>query len=99
MNEWFYCRVITGKLVLHTRHLKEDSLTKKPKQNAERYRVREGSPVEIQWVREEEWSRKIIPKAGWCIPEWATVMRDDERVRQGGWTEQSSGYGDTQVEQ
>ena len=75
MNEWFYCRVITGKLVLHTRHLKEDSLTKKPKQNAERYRVREGSPVEIQWVREEDDGGRVM------------VMSDDERVRSGNWTE------------
>ena len=51
-------------------------------------------------TRLTEWGRKIIPKTGWCITEraicdfergrwsgWAAVMRDDERVRPGGWTE------------
>ena len=39
----------SASLVLHTRQLKEDSIGKL-KQNAERYGVREGSPVEVQWV-------------------------------------------------
>jgi len=31
------------------------------------------------WTRLTEWSRKIIPKTGWCIPEWAIC--DFERGR------------------
>jgi len=40
---------MTASLVLHTRQLKEDN-GKKLKQNAERYGVHEGSPVEVQWA-------------------------------------------------
>jgi len=53
MNEGFYYRVIKNwlktSIVLHTRQLKEDN-KKKLKQNAKRYVVREGSPVEVQFT-------------------------------------------------
>jgi len=103
-NEWmngsFYFRVIKNwlkaSLVLHMRELKEDN--GKLKQNAERYGVREGSPVEVQWeVRwiglegiysvEDLWNRYVLSRNGrdrkwWMVWWWWQMMNEVDGMKQ-----------------
>ena len=91
MNDaiWLTCdkNQLKASLVLHMRQLKK--ITKNLKQNAGRWEVREGSPVEVQWavrwVGEDLWWKGFVDLSlEWKreeVMDGVMVVTDDER----GW--------------
>ena len=68
---------LKASLIIHTRQLKEDN--GKLKQNAERYGVREGSPVKVQWA--VWWLDRSPVRSVLVVREITLIPVDSTRLR------------------